>query len=160
MLYFAYGSNLYSKRLKSRIPSATTVAVVSLPNYQLFFDKRGTDGSGKGNIRKTNDSIVHGIIYEIKAEEKVALDRIEGTGYDDVSLQIPVESELIKVFTYMAKESHTDHSLSPYSWYKNLVIAGAKEHELPQAYINEIQEVEAIKDPEEERAKLELKILE
>lgn len=160
MLYFAYGSNLYSKRLKSRVPSATKVAAVSLPDYKLFFDKRGTDGSGKGNIRKTNDSIVHGVIYEVKAEEKVALDRIEGTGYDDVSLQIPVGSELIKVFTYMAKESHTDDSLNPYSWYKNLVIAGAQEHDLPQEYINEIQEVEAIKDPEEERAKLELKILE
>ncbi len=160
MLYFAYGSNMYSKRLKSRVPSAAKVAAVSLPDYKLCFDKRGTDGSGKGNIRKTNNSTVHGIIYEIKAEEKVALDRIEGAGYEDVSLQIPVGSELIKVFTYIAKENHIDHSLNPYTWYKNLVIAGAKEHNLPQEYINEIQEVKAIKDPEEERAKLELKILE
>jgi gamma-glutamylcyclotransferase (GGCT)/AIG2-like uncharacterized protein YtfP len=160
MLYFAYGSNMYTKRLQSRVPSARVVTPVSLPDYKLFFHKRGTDGSGKGDIKKRDDSVVYGIIYEIKAEEKVVLDRIEGSGYEDVTIQIPIENQSIEVFSYLAKENHIDQSLHPYSWYKQLVLAGAKEHSLPQEYVKEIQEVKSIKDPEEERAKLELKIIE
>ena len=47
---------------------------------------------------------------------------------------------------------YIDDSLKPYSWYKDFVLAGGREHGLPPEYIAEyIQSVEAIEDPNKTR---------
>jgi len=48
----------------------------------------------------------------------------------------------------VASTRRDDH-LKPYGWYRDLVIEGAREHELPQDYIaGRIDAVEAIEDPD------------
>lgn len=159
MLYLAYGSNLYTKRLKGRVPSAVKIKEVELPNYQLCFHKKGGDKSAKCNIREVNNSSIYGIIYRLDAEEKADLDRIEGKGYDVDYLQIDTENGSMEVFTYLAAENYIDDSLKPYSWYKAIVMAGAEEHGFPPEYIHRIKEVTSITDPDRERATRELNIL-
>jgi hypothetical protein len=59
-----------------------------------------------------------------------------------------------KVLTYLAISDYIDDSLKPYGWYKDFVLAGAREHGLPPEYIAEyIQSVEAIDDPKKTRDK-------
>lgn len=160
MLYLAYGSNLFTKRLKGRVPSAVKLREVELPNYQLSFHKKAGDRSAKCNIREVNNSSIYGIIYRLEAEEKPDLDKIEGPGYNVDYLQIDSDNESREVFTYLAAENYIDDSLKPYSWYKSIVIAGAEEHNLPQEYIRKIKEVKSVPDPDRERARRELSILE
>ena len=57
-----------------------------------------------------------------------------------------------KVLTYLATPDYIDDSLKPYGWYKDFVLAGAGEHDLPPEYIAQyIQSVEAIEDSNKTR---------
>lgn len=59
-----------------------------------------------------------------------------------------------KVLTYVATANFIDDQLKPYGWYKEFVLAGAREHGLPSDYIAErIESVEAMDDPDEGRDK-------
>ncbi|MFZ0549683.1 MAG: hypothetical protein WAM21_02625, partial [Steroidobacteraceae bacterium] len=53
-----------------------------------------------------------------------------------------------------------DLNVRPYDWYQELVIAGAREHRLPAEYIQLLEGVPTIKDPDESRAARERQLLE
>ena len=149
MLYAAYGSNLHPVRLADRISSAQLVSAAWLPHWSLYFHKRGKDESGKCNILIGDDG-VHFAVFEISAEDKLALDKIEGLGkgYCEISLSIPGIGTCV---SYVAEESYIDDFLRPYDWYKELVMAGAKFHGFPDHYLQAIEFVQALRDPDSER---------
>src|SRR5438128_1900656 len=62
MLYFAYGSNMLTQRLKARVPSASPKTVAVLFDHGLRFHKRSQDGSGKCDIVKCPGEVVHGVV--------------------------------------------------------------------------------------------------
>ena len=157
MKYFAYGSNLCTKRLRHRkVESATFVAIGMLRSYRLHFHKRSTDGSGKCNAYFTdnvNDEIA-GVVFEILPAEKMFLDSAEGLGkgYQESIVCIAASNAEYKCSTYTAEPSYIDGSLGPYSWYRDFVAAGAREHGLPETYIqSNILNVEAFPDPDMKR---------
>ena len=82
LLYFAYGSNMSTPRLRYRVTGCRFVFVARLPKYRLCFHKRSNDGSAKCNAFKTvtPSDVVIGAVYEMPANEKPALDRAEGLG--------------------------------------------------------------------------------
>jgi len=47
-----------------------------------------------------------------------------------------------------------------YHWYKKLVLAGAREHSLPVGYVEAIETVESVNDPDEARCARERMVLE
>ena len=146
MLYASYGSNLHPLRLGNRLPSAQLTAVGYLPNWSLCFHKRSKDQSGKCNIRVGSDG-VHFAVFEISDEDKVRLDKIEGVGfgYSEISLYIPGCGDCA---SYTAEESHIDGSLQPYDWYKELVLIGARFHGFPDDYLQRIESIQALRDPD------------
>ena len=58
-LYFAYGSNMFTRRLKERTPSVAVADTGFVEGHRLAFDKVSRDGSGKANptfaVRATRD---------------------------------------------------------------------------------------------------------
>lgn len=128
---FAYGSNMSVARLRERCPSARAIGIAELPCHELRWHKQSKDGSGKCDIIAVDapNASVFGVLYEIMVEEKPALDLAEGLnkGYD------------------------ADSSLRPYTWYRALVIAGAKEHGLPASYIAGLKSVLADQDSNHSR---------
>ena len=158
--YLAYGSNLHPLRLQQRVPSARPVAVVELPGWQLCFHKRGRDGSAKCNVIETHDPEhrVHGVVYDIAAREKPALDRVEGLGrgYQLHRLWLQPHGE---TFFYVAAASHIDDSLQPFAWYKAYVVEGARFHGLPSAYIGALERAAAIADPDPARQRDNIRLL-
>jgi hypothetical protein len=82
VIYFAYGSNMLTPRLRHRAPSSVLLSTASLPQHRLRFHKRSKDGSGKCNAYPTADAsdAVYGALFEIPQEEKRKLDRTEGLG--------------------------------------------------------------------------------
>ncbi len=157
MKYFAYGSNLYVPEIRKWVPSATRCCVAALRRHQLKFHKIGSrDGSGKCDAFKTGDEndVVHGVVYEIDEKEKRSLDRKEGLGYGYNEMEVVLESAggAVTAFVYVADDEHIDASLQPYSWYRQLVLEGARQQGLPESYIEEtIVQVEATEDPDQER---------
>jgi hypothetical protein len=157
MLYFAYGSNMSTPRLRYRVPGCRFTFVARLPNYKLCFHKRSKDGSAKCNAFRTAEpkDVVIGAVYEIPTNEKPALDDAEGLGsgyHEEIIHVLSPEGQEVTVCTYIADASFIDDSLQPYSWYKDFVLAGAEEHQLPSEYVeSRIGAVHAIRDPDPQR---------
>lgn len=161
LLYFTYGSNMSTPRLLKRTPSARFISTAQLENHKLKFHKKSIYGSGKCNIEYTNNlvDIVFGVLFEITANEKSRLDHIEGlgTGYDEKWVTvIDSNGEMVSAVTYYAIS--IDSSLRPYHWYKEHVLRGAKEHNLPVDYIKFIEAIESMPDPDIETHENELSI--
>jgi gamma-glutamylcyclotransferase len=74
--YFAYGSNMSTRRLAARLPSVKAVATGTLIGHRLAVDKVSKDGSGKGDCEHTrNDGDrVDGVIFSVACSERHALD--------------------------------------------------------------------------------------
>lgn len=150
LLYFAYGSNMSTPRLRRRIASARRVAVASLAGHALRFHKRGRDGTAKCDACHTGRArdVVHGVVFEIRATDKPRLDACEGLGHGYLEKTVTVTDRAgaqYRAFTYYATDIAA--GLLPYRWYKQHVLRGACEHALPAAYIARIRRIPACADP-------------
>lgn len=149
--YFAYGSNLHPLRLRERVSTARLVCTGILHHHRLSFHKRGDDGSGKCDCPFTGSDRdrVHGALFVFDASEKPLLDACEGQGYACRNVAVHTATGTVRAYTYQAEE--IDTSLSPYQWYKDLVLAGARHLGLHRDYVGRIAAVRAIPDPEARR---------
>jgi gamma-glutamylcyclotransferase (GGCT)/AIG2-like uncharacterized protein YtfP len=156
--YFAYGSNMLVPRLQRRCPTARFIGPAALAGYELAFSKRSVDGSGKATVQPSAGSIaqVYGAIFELAPHDLAALDRIEGVnnGYqrlERVTVQALKGQRPMSVTTYQAETTHWDDQLQPYDWYLELVVAGAVQAGLPDAYRRQLADVSALPDPNPDR---------
>lgn len=157
MLIFAYGSNMNINRLTQRVPSATKVSNVFLTGYKLMCNKVSrNDGSAKANIEKSDiaTDIVWGILFEIDSNEKPLLDKAEGLGkgYNEDCLTFTDENNLNYIAqVYIADSNSINNRLVAYDWYKEFIITGAIQNQLPADYISQLQSIPFIPDPDEKR---------
>ncbi len=160
MKYFAYGSNLLTRRLTdpSRAPSAVALGIAWAPGFVVRFHKIGTDGSGKCTLIATgNDAdVVHGVLYEFADSDLPGLDREEGVhlgGYARYSIRLRFPNgETTEAMTYVASDGYIDPACLPFDWYRDLVVAGAIEHGLPRPCVQELAGTPAAPDPDAARA--------
>jgi cation transport regulator ChaC len=130
-----------------------------LPGYKLCFHKRSSDESSKCNAFQTgsDSDVIWGVVFNIPPSEKQTLDRAEGLGkgYNEKIVDVITPSgDHVTAITYYADKTAIAEGLSPYSWYKELVLNGAMEHGLPPEYIASlIEAVTTIKDPDVSRDK-------
>jgi hypothetical protein len=161
MLYFSYGSNMSSKRLRARTPSARFITTATLYSHQLRFHKRSHDGSSKCDAYDTgnNQDYVVGVVFEIAEAEKPILDGYEGLGHGYEIKVIEIEAEngdRFEAYTYYAND--IDSTLKPYHWYHQHVVSGAYEHRLPTDYIAVIESITSVNDPDNDRHAREMSI--
>ena len=145
-LYFGYGSNMSTERLRGRAPTARPRSVGRLLRHTLRWHKLGRDGSGKCDIEPTDTpSVVWGVLFDVAWDEKPALDAAEGLGfgYFEKEVRIVTEDGECLALTYHANLDRIDPALRPHDWYKDYVVSGAREHGLPADYIRELEQVEA-----------------
>jgi len=132
-LYFAYGSNMSSERLRSRSTSVKVIGRAFLNDWKIVFNKRSRDGSGKANLVESPGNVTWGVLYEICNSDLDTLDRVEG-GYQRITVKVQQPcGKMVEAVTYRS-ENLTNDPL-PYKWYKELLLSGAREHNLPQDYI-------------------------
>ena len=152
-LYFAYGSNMFTRRLTARTPSATASGTGFVEGHRLTFDKVSDDGSGKCDIEATTnrDDRVYGVIFRIATAQEPELDRFEalGRGYRKDRVQVLTPHGPKNATTYIA--TNKEAGRLPYHWYKAFVIAGAVEHGLPNAYIERLRTVGSQPDSDANR---------
>lgn len=162
MHYFSYGSNMSIKRLLGRVPSAKKVDIGILEKHELKFHKVSKkDGSAKCDASETGmpEHSLYGVVFHISKEEKPALDKKEGLGYgyEQKNVQIILSNgSTLEAFTYYA--TNIDPELRPLDWYKEHVIRGARENELPIEYIRTLETIEFVEDSDAERRDEELSI--
>ena len=162
MFYFAYGSNMSSKRLNSRIP-AVFECVATLPQHELRYHKLSKkDNSGKCDIFHTDNPchLVHGVVFSIQRRHKTILDVFEGLGfgYDHkvVTLARVDNGQPLDAVTYYATQ--IDPTIKPLDWYVEHVLVGAREFGLCQDYVRDYLAVESVQDSNQRRRAKELSI--
>ncbi len=154
--YFAYGSNMLEERLRKRCPSAIFCGIAYVCGYELRFNKRSKDCSGKANIVKikNNKNKLYGVIFKINKNELSKLDKAEGNGYerkdDFIVVKVNNNQEII-VTTYFAKRGAINENLKPYHWYKQLILWGAIKAKLPNNYLAKLVAIKAERDYDEKR---------
>lgn len=155
MLYFAYGSNMLTERLRERVPSAEPVTTATLSGRSLRFHKRSQDGSGKCTLVEAAapTSEVYGVLFEFETEDLSALDEAEhrGRGYERHRVQPQTGDQRVDAFAYVAQPAYIDEALRPYDWYQTIVLAGAHQHELPSPYRTRLRTTRSYPDPNEDR---------
>jgi len=162
MYYFSYGSNMSIRRLGLRVPSASPIGAGVLKEHELRFHKVSSrDGSAKCDVVATAGPgrHVHGVVYRIDVAEKPALDRAEGLGFGYEQKNVLIEMEKgsdIQAFCYCATEINPH--LKPFCWYREHVLRGARENNLPGAYIRSIESIEVVTDDDAVRRERELSI--
>ncbi len=151
--YFAYGSNMLYARLHERVPSVRLVGVARLPGFALCWHKAGQDQSGKCDVVpvKVPGAVVHGVLYDVPADEKPLLDAFEGLGKGYVEARVTVVRDGVPTPAFLYRATAIDATRRPYTWYRALVVAGARQHALPEACVRAMEAVEAIVDPDAAR---------
>lgn len=144
-LYFAYGSNMLTERLiaAKRCPSARPLAAAYVDGYALEFSKKSSkDGSGKATLIPYDDRRQYGVLFEIDDRELDQLDHEEGVGkgydrHDRFAVIRADTGETVPAKTYLATKPRPD--LRPFDWYLALIVAGARQHGLPQDQIERLR---------------------
>jgi gamma-glutamylcyclotransferase (GGCT)/AIG2-like uncharacterized protein YtfP len=154
MLYFAYGSNMDWGQMRERCPSARFVCVAELRDHRLAFTRNSQNrGCGVSDAVPERGHHVWGVVYQIDDREIGYLDQAEGFRpgrsenayireerhvYSDGNEQRP-----LSVFIYFA-ERQENPSL-PNAEYKRLIVEGARYWHLPDAYIQELEQIEVMR---------------
>lgn len=131
MMYFAYGSNMDPKRMKTRIGHANGRRYGLLRDYRLLFNKQARDkdgnekrGEGKTNIVPEGNQTVEGALYEISESELAVLDGFE-IGYaremKPVELQ---DGTRVDAWVYVADEEEIRGGLRPSRKYLKHLLKG------------------------------------
>jgi len=151
---FAYGSNMASARLRdySVTPEAPGQAAV-LHGYRLVFNKWSKKHqSGKANVVVDAEAEVWGVAYSLRDDELAILDRGEGAGYGrNIMPLASADGYAINAWVYRATADSIRDDARPFTWYRDFLTLGAKEHGLPAAYIARLEAIDAIPDPDPAR---------
>ncbi|CAG9581606.1 unnamed protein product [Danaus chrysippus] len=155
-LYFSYGSNMFSFRIHMNNPTAEFVSIARLDNYRLDFIKYSKFWGGPtATIVPTANAQVWGVIWRLSVDKLSILDEQEGV---ERKIYYPTHVQVLTPYmgsftcrVYVHKVNplpRGDNDVIPVerwpSWtYKEVIIIGAMEHELPEYYI---QSLEKIKD--------------
>jgi len=134
-LYFAYGSNLSSTRLRERLGAVDIVGVALLPDYRHCFDKHGADGTAKGNVVAAVGARVLGVVYEVDLDQLSRLAVIEG-GYRQMDVRVSVSDAAVVAVSFEALVRV--HDLEPTADYLEHYRRGFVEHDFPEDYRREL----------------------
>ncbi|XP_028035923.1 gamma-glutamylcyclotransferase-like [Bombyx mandarina] len=153
-LYFAYGSNLFKKRIRINNPTAEFLGVGRLDNHQLDFIKYSEHWRGtSATIIPTEHAHVWGAIWRLHDQDLPSLDRQEGVDTnwyfaksvnvmtsDGVSVQCRTYQQTINP-PLRKNGEELPLERRPCITYLDCIIKGAVECELPEYYIEELKKI-------------------
>lgn len=125
MKYFAYGSNMNEKRMTDRGVNFLSKEKGTLKGYRFIINKKSQKipGIGFANIIKDKNSEVEGILYEVKTEDILKLDKFEGYPKHYRREMLPINGE--NVIVYIANDNWTTiNELNTTEEYKNHILEG------------------------------------
>ncbi|MEL6543313.1 MAG: hypothetical protein AAFQ82_01735 [Myxococcota bacterium] len=146
MRYIAFGSHLHPLPLLERIESTRFVGTAELVGWTLRFNARGADGGGRCTL-ETSAASAHVAVYDIHRDEVAKLESMIDSAHRPMRFDLGAHGQGI---AYVAERRGQESPL-PYEWYRDLVLAGALYHQLPQSVISRIEAQRTIVDPDHVR---------
>ena len=153
MLYFAYGSNMHARQMKERCPSAEFVCRAKLPSHRLAFTRMSVRrGCGVAGILRDETNDVWGVVYELRESELKSLDKDEEfrpgrpddqNDYTRENCYVWHEGDAKRPLIVAIYRGHPQPNPPlPDCHYKNLIVEGAKQWQLPADYIQELESIQ------------------
>ena len=140
--YFAYGSNLCLERMARRTgpirQGDDRPRRAHLPDHRLSFNMHGEDGQVYANIVRPGEG-VYGVVYRC---DRAALEKLDvyEQGYERIRVLVTLEDgETREAFVYVAKPDRVLDGRYPSAAYLDTVLRGARQHQLPEAYVHGIE---------------------
>ena len=129
MKYFAYGSNMNSKRMEDREINFSKRELAILKDHELCFNKQAFHNTNEGyaNLSPEKDKVTEGILYEIDDKNIVKLDKFEGYPNHYIKKAIKVELENgneVDALVYLARPDKIKDGLKPTKKYLNNLMEG------------------------------------
>jgi hypothetical protein len=139
--YFAYGQHMATAMMGGCVAGAHLVGRGQLREWALSLDHMGADGSAKANLRRDPGAEVWGVIYRLPAGGLAALDaallgyrRVELDPVDDAGAVRPCTAHLSDI---------VDETWTAVDVYRDQLVAGAREHALPETYVEALEALPA-----------------
>ena len=103
-LYLAYGSNMNTKQMAVRCPTAKVVGKANLEGYELLFC--GANGEAYATITKNPEKETPVVVWELDDIAEKRLDNYEGypTFYDKEYFRVEMDGKPIRAMAYVMKE--------------------------------------------------------
>ncbi len=137
--YFGYGSNMDRGTFLGRRGMRPRAACAAqLRGFSLCFDLPvGPGERGVANLRPDPEGLVWGVLWQISIADSERLDRTEGVHrgyYRRVAVEVETaEGSRHVAFTYGS--AHGRPGRKPSARYLGLLLAGARDHRLPEPYV-------------------------
>lgn len=149
--YFAYGSNMQTATFRGRRGITYHRAVPAcVRGWRLVFDKPGLlrVGESYANVVPDGTGEVLGVLYEIDEADLAHIDLTEGVligNYRRVAVDAQPLSPLVAgtIAAFTLTSERRDPSMQPSQRYMALLVEGAVEHGLPDAYVDFLRAVPA-----------------
>ncbi|XP_022130368.2 gamma-glutamylcyclotransferase-like [Pieris rapae] len=152
--YFAYGSNLWTFRIHMNNPTAEFVSIGYLDNYRLDFIRYSRFWGGPtATPVPTANARIWGVIWRLNVDNIASLDDQEGV---DKDIYYVKHAEIITPYIGKFTCRIYEHTVIPLprgdndeipiefwpSWtYKEVILLGAEEHNLPEYYIENLKNI-------------------
>ncbi|KAJ8686345.1 hypothetical protein QAD02_022139 [Eretmocerus hayati] len=151
-LYFAYGSNMLTKRIHINNPTAVQKYIGSVKNHRLDFNMYSSRWKGAAStIVPDPNHEVWGVVWEINISDLPNLDKQEGVEAHiyfpkNVDVNVTVGEEIVcRVYQQcQLPDKYVEPSLLPHERQPSLVylstmIEGAKEFKIPENYVKYLE---------------------
>jgi cation transport regulator ChaC len=134
MLHFAYGSNMSRKLMRRHAPGAEPAGLAKLNGYRFVISR-----DGYASVEPSIGDAVYGLLWRLTARDRVTLDGWENVAaglYRPEFLAVQAEGRRRPALVYVARPSRPGRAKSGYM---EVVIAAAREWEIPESYIQSLQ---------------------
>jgi hypothetical protein len=152
--YLAYGSSMATRRFRERLNwldpqgagalDETAPTRAELPGYRLEFskpDEAGVVGLGFANLAPDAAGTVEGVVYQLTPQAVDFLERAE-PGYARQTVKVKIGGKDHDAVALIARSPR--ENLKPSRDYLNVLIAGAREHGLSDAYVASLAAAETL----------------
>jgi gamma-glutamylcyclotransferase (GGCT)/AIG2-like uncharacterized protein YtfP len=132
-LYFAYGSNMSRALMRRLCPTAKEVGTAVLEGHRFVIT-----ADGFASIERHMGGVVHGVLWRLTPRDFAALNIYEsvGTGlYHCRRVPVRHRRRQCNAFVYVARPRRPGR---PRPGYLELVMAAARDWNLPQPYVGEL----------------------
>jgi hypothetical protein len=132
-LHFAYGANMSRPVMRRHAPGARPLGAAVLADHRFVIT-----GDGYASVEPARAQSVHGVLWRITPRDRVTLDaweNIDGGLYRAEMLAVRSTGRRVPALVYLARPAGEGR---PKPGYMELVIAAAREWELPDGYIRSL----------------------
>lgn len=143
-LYFAYGSNMNEDELKVLKIRILKRRKALLQNHKLALTRHSKNRQGGVvDVIPSEGDVVEGVLYELPDDAKSKIEEKEGVtsnAYREKQVNVETSGRIIRnVITYEVYKKENPPPAS--EEYKKSVLKGAKQHDLSQQYIRDLERV-------------------